>query len=379
LTQCFDKAVSKMSLDSPPDVRRARPLSIVVPFFNEAGGVEAFHKALGPVLAGILDYRVEIICVDDGSTDDTLHRLLDLAGANPQYKVIELSRNFGKEAALTAGLDAATGEAVVTMDADLQDPPDLIHRLIHVWQSGADVVLARRADRSADGLMKRKTAEWYYRVHNLVADIAIPQNVGDFRLMDRRVVEALKRLPERQRFMKGLFCWVGFKTVVLDYERAARAVGTSKFRGWKLWNFAIEGVTSFSTAPLRIWTYVGMASAGLTSLYALAMLVRTLVWGIEVPGYASLLIAILFFGSLNLISLGLLGEYIGRIYIESKQRPIYIVRNRYGAEHHSDTARPMTGRPGRPRAGHWDHPAPIRARRSRMEHCDMTPAAEASR
>jgi polyisoprenyl-phosphate glycosyltransferase len=259
-----------MSSNFSRSLARTRHLSIVVPFFNEGGGVEVFHKALGPVLAGILSYQVEIICVDDGSTDDTLDRLLALADVNPQYRVIELSRNFGKEAALTAGLDAATGDAVVTIDADLQDPPALIHQLIHAWENGADVVLARRADRSSDGLIKRKTAEWYYRMHNLVADIAIPQNVGDFRLMDRRVVDALKRLPERQRFMKGLFCWVGFKTVMLDYDRAPRAVGSTKFPGWKLWNFAIEGITSFSTAPLRIWTYVGIASAALTSFYALA-------------------------------------------------------------------------------------------------------------
>jgi glycosyltransferase involved in cell wall biosynthesis len=321
-----------MSLTLSRDPPRQRHLSIIVPFFNEGRGVEVFHKALGPVLAGIVNYRIEIICVDDGSTDDTLERLLALARLDPQYKVIELSRNFGKEAALTAGLDAAAGQAVVAIDADLQDPPSLIHQLIHLWENGAEVVLARRADRSTDGLLKRKTAEWFYRLHNLVADIAIPQNVGDFRLMDRRVVDALNRLPERQRFMKGLFCWVGFKTVILDYDRAPRAVGTSKFPGWRLWNFAIEGITSFSTAPLRIWTYVGVASAALTSLYAIAVLIRTLLLGIDVPGYASLLIAVLFFGSLNLISLGLIGEYIGRIYIESKQRPIYIVRNKYGGE-----------------------------------------------
>src|SRR5688572_1561150 len=283
---------------------KQRKLSIIVPFFNEGCGVEVFHKALGPVLAGMLNYQVEIICIDDGSTDDTLDRLLALASLSPQYKVIELSRNFGKEAAPTAGLDAATGHAVVAIDADLQDPPSLIHQLVHMWENGADVVLARRADRSTDGLLKRKTAEWFYRLHNLVADIAIPQNVGDFRLMDRQVVEALKRLPERQRFMKGLFCWVGFKTAILEYDRASRAVGTSKFPGWKLWNFAIEGITSFSTTPLRVWTYVGIASAALTSLYAIFVFIRTLVWGVELPGYASLLIAILFFGSLNLISLG---------------------------------------------------------------------------
>jgi glycosyltransferase involved in cell wall biosynthesis len=329
---------------------RVKHLSIVVPFYNEGAGVDAFHAALSPVLAGLLGYRVEFICVDDGSEDDTLRRLVALAAEHPQYKVIELSRNFGKEAALTAGLDAATGHAVVAIDADLQDPPALLQQLVHLWENGADVVLARRADRSTDSFLKRKSAEWFYRLHNLVADIAIPQNVGDFRLMDRRVVEALKRLPERQRFMKGLFCWVGFKTVTLDYERCPRAVGVSKFPGWKLWNLALEGITSFSTAPLRIWMYVGVAGAALTAFYALVVFVRTLVFGIQLPGYASLLMAILFLGSLNLISMGLLGEYIGRIYIESKQRPIYIVRNRFFATTLADEQRPPTPQGLRTRA-----------------------------
>jgi polyisoprenyl-phosphate glycosyltransferase len=341
--------------------QRVKHLSIIVPFFNEGAGVEAFHQGLEPVLAGILNYRVEIICVDDGSTDDTLDRLLALAELNPRYKVIELSRNFGKEAALTAGLDAASGQAVVAIDADLQDPPSFIHQLIQLWENGADVVLARRVNRSTDGLIKRKTAEWFYRLHNLVAEIDIPQNVGDFRLMDKRVVDALKRLPERQRFMKGLFCWVGFKTAILDYDRAPRAVGRSKFPGWKLWNFAIEGITSFSTAPLRIWTYVGIASATLTILYAVGIFIRTVLWGIELPGYASLLIVILFFGSLQLISLGLLGEYIGRIYIESKQRPIYIVRNKYGHEALRGTAAVTTGRQPAARSSRWG-PSPQRTR-----------------
>jgi polyisoprenyl-phosphate glycosyltransferase len=345
---------------------RAKHLSIIVPFFNEGAGVEAFHKALGPVLAGIRSYEVEIICVDDGSTDDTLERLLALATMDSQYKVIELSRNFGKEAALSAGLDAAKGQAVVAMDADLQDPPSLIHQLIHMWENGADVVLARRADRSTDGLVKRKTAEWFYRMHNLVAEIAIPQNVGDFRLMDRRVVDALKRLPERQRFMKGLFCWVGFKTAILDYDRAPRAVGSSKFAAWKLWNFAIEGITSFSTAPLRIWTYVGITSAVLTALYAAATFLRTLLFGVEVPGYASLLITILFFGSLQLISLGLLGEYIGRIYIESKQRPLYIIRNKYGRENVRGVAAGIVGRRPGARTSR-SAPSPQRARHVQLE------------
>jgi polyisoprenyl-phosphate glycosyltransferase len=356
------------TLTSFTSPRQGKKLSVIVPFFNEGGSVEVFHKALGPVLAGILNYQVEIVCVDDGSTDDTLARLLALASLNPQYKIIELSRNFGKEAALTAGLDTAVGDAVVAIDADLQDPPSLIHQLIHVWENGADVVLARRADRSTDGFLKRKTAEWFYRLHNVVADIAIPRNVGDFRLMDRRVVDALKRLPERQRFMKGLFCWVGFKTVILDYERAPRAVGTSKFAGWKLWNFAIEGITSFSTTPLRIWTYVGFASATLTGVYAAVVFIRTLLFGIELPGYASLMIVILFFGSLNLISLGLVGEYIGRIYLESKQRPTYIVRNRYGVEGLAHGERASTGSRTRSRQARWNS-SPLR---TRPEHVEST-------
>ncbi len=313
-------------LSRPP---RQKHISIIVPFFNEGDGVEIFDTALQPVLAGLPEYQFEIICIDDGSADDTLDRLLALAQGNPQYHVIELSRNFGKEAAMTAGIDLASGAAVIPIDADLQDPPSLILKFVHAWESGAEVVLAHRAHRDTDGYLKRKTAEWFYRLHNHLADIAIPQNVGDFRLMDRCVVDALKRLPEQQRFMKGLFSWVGFKTVVVDYDRTARAFGTTKFPGWKLWNFAIEGITSFSTTPLRIWTYVGITGATFTTLYALVVFTRTLIFGIELPGYASLLIVILFFGSLQLISLGLLGEYIGRIYIESKRRPIYIIRNEY--------------------------------------------------
>ena len=344
---------------TPSHPQAQKLISIVVPFFNEGTGVDIFYSALQRGLTG-LDYRFEVICVDDGSTDDTLERLLELAHANPAFRIIELSRNFGKEAALTAGLDAASGQAVVPMDADLQDPPFLIHQLVDKWEAGADVVLARRANRITDGLFKRKTAEWFYRIHNCVADISIPQNVGDFRLMDRRVVEALKRLPERQRFMKGLFSWIGFRTAYVDYDRAHRAVGATKFPGWKLWNFAIEGFTSFSTTPLRIWTYVGFVGATLTALYASAILIRTLFWGVDVPGYASLLIAILFFGSLQLISLGLLGEYIGRIYVESKQRPIYIVRREYGLPKLAEITRSKVR--GRPLAnvGRWA-PRPQRA------------------
>jgi glycosyltransferase involved in cell wall biosynthesis len=323
-----NRIVSVPRVEVPASAGGQPTLSIVVPFFNEGAGVEAFQLGVQPTIDALEGIDVEVVCVDDGSTDDTLRRLLRLSAARPQYKVLELSRNFGKEAALTAGLDAATGDAVVVMDADLQDPPRLVLEMVEAWLGGAEVVLARRTDRRCDSFFKRKTAEWFYRLHNLVSDISIPENVGDFRLMDRQVVDALKSLGERQRFMKGLFCWVGFRTAVIDYERAPRAVGQSKFRGWRLWNLAIEGITSFSTAPLRIWTYVGAACAALTLLYALTIFLRTLIWGVSVPGYASLLLVGLFFGSVQLISLGLLGEYIGRIYLESKGRPIYLVRNR---------------------------------------------------
>ncbi|WP_298281111.1 glycosyltransferase family 2 protein [Acidocella sp.] len=301
-------------------------LSLVVPFYNEAETIQVFAARLLPVLEAVPDTRWEILCVDDGSADGTLLKLVALAQGDARFKVIEFSRNFGKEAALTAGIDAARGEAVIPIDADLQDPPELIADMVREWRAGAEVVLARRIDRSTDGLLKRKTAEWFYRAHNKLSKTHIPENVGDFRLLDRKVVNALKALPERQRFMKGLFAWVGFRTVTLDYMRAPRAGGMTKFSGFALWNFALEGFTSFSTAPLKIWTYMGVAGALFTVAYALFIIVHTFISGVSVPGYASLFVAVSFFGSVQLISVGLLGEYIGRIYVETKQRPAYIVR-----------------------------------------------------
>jgi len=306
-----------------------RLLSIVAPFFNEAENVAGFRAALLHVLDAIPGTAWEIICVDDGSTDATLPALIALT-TDPRFKIIELSRNFGKEAALTAGLDATHGDAVIPIDADLQDPPELIPEMIAAWRNGAEVVLARRSDRSSDGMMKRKTAAWFYRLHNRLSKTRIPENVGDFRLMDRSVVEALKQLPERQRFMKGLFAWVGFRTVTIDYVRASRAAGATKFSGFALWNFALEGLTSFSTAPLKIWTYLGALGAALTFAYAVFIILYTIIRGTGVPGYASLLVAVLFFGSVQLMSIGLLGEYIGRIYLETKQRPSYIIRKTHG-------------------------------------------------
>jgi glycosyltransferase involved in cell wall biosynthesis len=274
----------------------------------------------------------EVVCIDDGSRDDTLEKLISIAEKDPRFHIIELSRNFGKEAALTAGVDAATGDAVIPIDADLQDPPELILEMIKEWSKGAEVVLARRVDRSSDSFLKRKTAEFFYRFHNSLSTIQIPENVGDFRLMDRVVVDALKQLPEQHRFMKGLFAWVGFKTITLDYARPPRVAGITKFSGWKLWNFALEGLTSFSAAPLKFWSYMGGVGAFATFIYALFIISRTLILGVDIPGYASLLVAVLFFGSLQLISVGMLGEYIGRIYMETKRRPLYLIRKRYGAK-----------------------------------------------
>ena len=306
-------------------------VSLVVPFYNEAEAIPHFRAMLLPVLEAIPGTDWEIICVDDGSADTTLLQLVALAQADPRFRVIEFSRNFGKEAALTAGIDAARGAAVIPIDADLQDPPELIAQMLAAWRAGAEVVLARRTDRTSDGVLKRKTAAWFYRLHNRMSHTKIPENVGDFRLMDRVVVNALKQLPERQRFMKGLFAWVGFRTLTIDYTRAPRAAGVSKFSGLALWNFALEGFTSFSTAPLKIWTYLGALTALGTVLYALYIVIYTVVFGNKVPGYASLFVAITFFGSVQLISIGLLGEYIGRIYVETKQRPSYLIRKTYGS------------------------------------------------
>jgi glycosyltransferase involved in cell wall biosynthesis len=313
-------------------------VSLVVPFYNEGEGVDGFFHALLPVLdqAAGAGARFEVVCVDDGSRDDTLARLLAVVQRDARVRIVELSRNFGKEAALTAGIEAAQGDAVVFLDADLQDPPDLIPTLIAAWRSGADVVLAHRSDRATDPFLKRWTAEGFYRLFNRLSPTPIPRDVGDFRLMNRASIDAVRRLHEHERFMKGLFAWVGFRTVTIDYRREPRTTGQSKFSGWGLWNFALTGITSFSTVPLRIWTYVGGLGAMVAVLYASFIVLRTLIFGVDVPGYASLLAVTLTLGSLQLISVGILGEYIGRIYMETKGRPQYIVRACHGLRGRQD-------------------------------------------
>lgn len=303
-------------------------VSIVAPFYDEGEMVERFHARVVAVLSAVPDLRFELVCVNDGSRDDTLERLRRLVERDARVRVLDLSRNFGKEAALSAGLEAARGDAVVPIDADLQDPPELIAEMLERWRGGAEVVLARRTDRSADSWAKRSTASVFYRMQAAIGDIRIPDNVGDFRLMDRRVLDALLQLPERCRFMKGMFAWVGFRTETVDYVRAPRLAGRTRFSGWRLWNLALEGFTSFSTVPLRVWTYLGLAIATIAFAYGAFIVARTLIHGIDVPGYASLLVVVLFLGGIQLVGIGVIGEYIGRIYLETKQRPLYVVRER---------------------------------------------------
>jgi len=311
-----------------------KTLSLVIPVYNEEAAIGPFFDGMGEVLRQIeaRGCQVELLFVDDGSRDGTLAALTALIAQDRRVRVLEFSRNFGKEAALTAGLDAARGDALIPIDVDLQDPPQVILDLIDAWEQGYEVVLGHRTDRASDSPLKRLSAQWFYRVVNAVADTPVPENVGDFRLIDRCVADALKRLPERRRFMKGLFAWVGFRTATVDYQRAPRVAGTTKFSGWKLWNLALEGITSFSTAPLRLWTYVGAAVALLAFFYALYIVFRVLWLGVDLPGYASLLVIVLFMGGVQLIGIGVLGEYLGRVYSEVKQRPTYIVRREHGGQ-----------------------------------------------
>lgn len=303
-----------------------KKISLVVPLYNEERVIPLFYKAVRDC-EPLSKYIVEIVFVNDGSSDQTQNIAAALTIIDPIVKVINFSRNFGKEAALFAGLEHAGGDAVIPIDVDLQDPIDVIPQLIGKWQQGADVVIAKRIDRSSDSLLKRSSAEIFYKINNLIAETKIESNVGDFRLMSRQVVEAIKMLPERKLFMKGILGWVGFSTEIVEYSRAKRVAGSTRFNSWKLWNLALEGITSFSTVPLRIWTYFGFGIAILAFSYAFWMIIDKLLWGNPVPGYPSIITAILFLGGIQLIGIGVLGEYIGRIYVETKHRPRYIVKS----------------------------------------------------
>lgn len=310
-------------------------LSIIAPVKDEEEAIAPFIARVGAVLDALDDPAAkawEILFIDDGSSDDTLAAIIVASQADPRIRAISFSRNFGKEPALSAGLDFARGAAVIPIDVDLQDPPEVIGDMIKAWRAGHEVVYGVRRNRASDSLPKRLTADLYYRAHNRLSHDKIPEHAGDFRLLDRKVVDVIKAMPERNRFMKGLFAWSGFKQTAVEYERVERNVGTTKFRYWKLWTLALDGITSASTAPLRIWSYIGVIVALLSFLYALYIIVITIITGVDAPGYASLMTAVLFFGGLQLISLGVLGEYVGRILVETKQRPLYVVRETFGID-----------------------------------------------
>ncbi|MDR3187052.1 MAG: glycosyltransferase family 2 protein [Holosporaceae bacterium] len=301
-------------------------ISIIVPFYNESESIDGFFSAIMPILKR-LKLSFEILCINDGSKDGTLEQLIRKKKQFPQLKIINFSRNFGKDAAITAGIDFAEGNCAIPIDCDLQDPPDLIADMVKKWREGFDMVLAKRSDRSEDSSLKRITAGMFYRVYNLLSDTELPENVGDFRLLDRRVIDAVKAFPERRRFMKGLFAFAGFKTTSIEYKRPERSKGTSKWSYWRLWGYAVDGITSFSIFPLKISIYLGMLVTFLAFSRGLWIFFRTVFCGVDVPGYASTTVALLLLGGIQLMSLGVIGEYIGGIYNESKKRPIYIVRD----------------------------------------------------
>lgn len=312
-------------------------LSLIIPVLNEEAAIAPFFERCDPALEDALALMgdgasVEYIFVNDGSTDATQTVLTGWCMRDPRIRLINLSRNFGKEAAMAAGLDHATGDAVIPIDVDLQDPPEVIARMVRQWNAGAQVVNGKRSDRSSDSWAKRLTARWFYRLYNKIADHPIPEDVGDFRLMDREAVDVVRKLSEQSRFNKGLFSWIGFKVATVEYEREARSIGHSKWPGWKLWNFAIDGIVSSSTVPLRIWTYMGALIAIGAFAYAIGLILYTLFTGGDTPGFASIMVAVLFLGGLNMLSLGILGEYVGRIATEVRGRPLYVIGSKTGFE-----------------------------------------------
>lgn len=302
-------------------------VSLVVPVYNEEEAVPVFYDAVRS-FEPLSAHEIEIVFVNDGSKDKTEKIINGLEASDSMIKHISFTRNFGKEPALFAGLEVATGDVVIPIDVDLQDPIEVIPLMIEKWKAGADMVLAKRIDRSADSHMKRATAEMFYKLHNKISTPKIEENVGDFRLMSRDTVENIKLLQERNLFMKGVLSWVGGKTEIVEYVRADRVAGNTKFNGWKLWNLALEGITSFSTFPLRMWTYIGLTVATFSFLYGAWMILDKVIWGNAVQGYPSIMVSILFLGGIQLIGIGVLGEYIGRIYIETKQRPRFIVKKK---------------------------------------------------
>ena len=310
-------------------------LSLVVPAFNEEDVIDLFYARTIPAVSAVSE-SFEIIFINDGSTDATADKIKKLHETDPRIKLIDLSRNFGKEIAMTAGLDLSCGDVVVVMDVDLQDPPELIPEMVKKWREGYDTVYATRKVREGESFIKKTTANLFYRLIRRITKINIPANTGDFRLMSRRTVDALKLLREHHRFMKGVFSWVGFRQTQIYYQREPRAAGTTKWNYWKLWNFALEGITSFTYGPLKLSSYLGFFAALLAFCYALFLTVRTLIFGIDVPGYASIMVVVLFFSGVQLVFLGILGEYVGRMFNETKKRPLYLIQDLVGVDQVND-------------------------------------------
>jgi polyisoprenyl-phosphate glycosyltransferase len=306
-------------------------LCVVIPAYNESEGLRQFHQRLAAVLDQ-LELRSTVLYIDDGSRDDTWAVMESLRVSDARVSTLKLSRNFGKELALTAGLDHADGDAVIVIDADLQDPPELIPEFIKHWREGNDIVYGTRASRAGETGLKKLTAAGFYRVMSRLSATPVPRNTGDYRLLSRRALDGLKQLRERQRFMKGLFTWVGFQQKAVVYDRDPRFAGRSKFNYWRLWNFALEGITSFSTAPLRIATYVGVLTALLAFVFGLFVFGKALLFGDPVRGYPTLMVVVLFLGGAQLMALGLIGEYLGRLYMEAKQRPLYLIDAHHAAQ-----------------------------------------------
>ncbi len=327
-TRLHPSAELKAGIDS---LSRTPQISVVIPMYNEEPALDALLARLLPVLERTgLSY--EVICVNDGSKDQTLERVLSLRAERPSIKLIDLSRNFGKDTALTAGLDFARGAAVVSMDADLQHPPEIIETLLARWRDGYEIVTATRRAREGEPWLRRLTGAVFQWLMNAVSDVRVHFETSDFRLLDRRVVDALGQLPERTRLMKGLYTWVGYRRTEVLYDSQARAVGTTKWNYWRLWNYGIDGVVSFSSLPLKLWSYIGLVISLLAFVYAGWLVLRVLIHGRDVPGFASVMVAVLFLGGIQLLSLGIIGEYLARVYSEVKHRPLYLIRGLHGFE-----------------------------------------------
>lgn len=306
-------------------------ISIVIPCYNESQNIKENYNSLIKTL-NVIGRDYEIIYINDGSRDNTLEILTEIYNEDKNIKVIDFTRNFGKEAALTCGLDFTSGDIVIPMDADFQDPPELLPKMIDLWKQGYDVVLAKRNSREGETFLKKFTAKMFYKVFAKLSKTPLPENTGDFRLMDKKVVEKTRLLREKNRFMKGIFSWVGFKTTTIVFDRPQRKHGITSWNYKNLFNFALDGIFSFSTLPLKIWLYLGVTISFISLTYASFLVLRTIIYGVDLPGYASIMVAILFMGGIQLISLGVIGEYIARIYKETKNRPIYLINEIYNKD-----------------------------------------------